>query len=50
MNDGHVRDFIPVMVLCIQARKLTEEISDALEVYLKMFLVLLCRISFETTF
>lgn len=32
VKDGCVRDFIPIMVLCVPDKELTEEISDALEV------------------
>lgn len=48
MKDGHVRDFTPAMELCISAKKLTQEISDVLEMYLEMFPVLLSRMNFET--
>lgn len=47
MKDGHVRDFTPVM-LRVPAKKLTEEISDTLEIYLEMLPVFLSRINFET--
>lgn len=34
--------------MCPRYKNLTEEISDALEIYLEMFPVFLSRISFET--